>query len=119
METRCNEELCQLTWTASVDRCSTLYQRKEASWRLYVSCDRSWPPLCSEEASSASLAPLAKARCHYTPITGRFFLTGFIQVYVDMLFLIPHTNSSNSSFMIVALVFTKMLLINDSDATNA
>lgn len=44
---------------------------------------------------------------------------GFIQVYVDMLFLIPHTNSSNSSFMIVALVFTKMLLINDSDATNA
>lgn len=73
METRCNEELCQLTWTASVDRCSTLYQRKVASWRLYVSCDRSWPPLCSEEASSASLAPLAKARCHYTPITGRFF----------------------------------------------
>lgn len=47
------------------------------------------------------------------------FLTVFLQVYVDMLFLIPHTNSSNSSFMIAALVFTKMLLINDSDTTNA
>lgn len=49
-----------LTWTASVGHCSTLYRRKEASWRLYASCDQSWPPLCSVEASSASLAPLAK-----------------------------------------------------------
>lgn len=64
---------------------------------------------CSSGKSEMSLYS------HYREI----FLTGFIQVYVDMLFLIPHTNSSNSSFMIVALVFTKMLLINDSDATNA
>lgn len=64
---------------------------------------------CSSGKSEMSLYS------HYRQI----FLTGFIQVYVDMLFLIPHTNSSNSSFMIVALVFKKMLLINDSDATKA
>lgn len=44
-------------WTASAGHCSTLYQRREASWRLSVSCDQSWLPLCSGEASSASLAP--------------------------------------------------------------
>lgn len=110
-----SEELCELTWTASVDRCSTLYQRKEASWRLYGSCDQSWPPLGLEEASSVSLAPLEKDRCNYIPITDRF-LTGLIQVHVKVLFLSLRLTAGAAaghiwlfcSFMLIVLVFVKV-----------
>lgn len=49
-----------LTWTASAGHCSTLYQKREASWRLYESCDQSLLPLYSEEVSLVFLAPLEK-----------------------------------------------------------
>lgn len=93
---RCSEERCDLTWTASVGHCSTLYQRRAASWRLFASCDQSWRPLCSVEASSASLAPLSKHMIYYilyiityfnyTPIFVRFVLI-FPKVYMDIIFV--------------------------------
>lgn len=70
----CSYGLCDLTWTASVGRCSTLFQKREASWRLSVSCDQSWPQLCSVEASSASLAPLAKDRWDHFQSSNSFSL---------------------------------------------
>lgn len=48
------------TWTAIVDRCSKLFQTREASLRLSERCGQSWPRLCLVEASLTSPVPLQK-----------------------------------------------------------
>lgn len=61
---KCTKSLQSLnyyfTWTAIVDRCSKLFQTREASLRLSERCGQSWPRLCLVEASLTSPVPLQK-----------------------------------------------------------